>query len=313
MSKDKHRIGESAFDGIGADYDSIESLREIKLDLIDPPLWQPRKQFEREKLEELKNSIKEHGLLQPLVLEKTEGNRYRIVSGERRYRALKELNIEFAHARIISDLTEEKRLQIQIAENLIREDITPIERSKAIYKLLSTQLGTDDLNKILNTLVDYGKDKTRLKPETANTVLAVLKGVGKSHMTLYRWLQLLKLPDEILQKLDDPNGFLTPKHAGELLKLEDAKSQIELVELIEKMNLSVDQTKDIVEKESKSKGKKIYDNPNWIYKAGKNFIQSLSMFEYNKLQSEEKVSYLNKIEQLKEEIDKIISNIKKMA
>ncbi|HPA66397.1 MAG TPA: ParB/RepB/Spo0J family partition protein [Caldisericia bacterium] len=308
MSKNKH-IGESAFGELGMDFESIESLKEVKIDLIEPPLWQPRKVFEIKKLEELKNSIKEHGLLQPIVLEKINNGRYRVVSGERRYRALKELGTEYIQARIVSSLSEPKRLQIQIAENLMREDITPIERAKAVFKLLSISQKESSLEKILNLLVDYGKDRSRLSSETANTVLAVLNALGKSHMTIYRWLQLLKLPEKVQDMLNDPNGPLTPKHAGELLKLDDIKTQLDVAKMVEEMNLTAEQTKEIVQ-EKINKGKST--TPQLAYRSGLNFIKSLNTLDYEKLQTEEKSEYLSKIEQLRNELDKIISDMKKI-
>jgi len=307
VSKNKH-IGESAFGELGMDFESIESLKEVKIDLIEPPLWQPRKIFEIKKLEELKNSIKEHGLLQPIVLEKINNGKYRVVSGERRYRALKELGTEYIQARIVSGLSEPKRLQIQIAENLIREDITPMERAKAVTKLFESY-GDWTLDDILANLITYQRDPERIDDKFAGTVHAIEKATSKSASTILRWIRLLKLPEKVQDMLNDPNGPLTPKHAGELLKLDDIKTQLDVAKMIEEMNLTAEQTKEIVqEKINRSKS----TTPQFAYRSGLNFIKSLNTLDYEKLPTEEKSEYLSKIEQLRNELDKIIADMRKI-
>lgn len=283
------------------------NVRDLSLSLIDPPDWQPRQKFEREALDELKNSIKSNGLLQPIVVEPY-GDRFKVVAGERRYKAVSELGWEVIQVRMLDNLDEKTRLQVQIAENLHREDITPIERSRAIFKLLSFNLEIESLDKILNLLVDYGKDKSRLSSDSANTVLAILNELGKSHMTVYRWLQLLKLPEEVQAMLDDPNGALTPKHAGELLKLEDINKQIEVAKLINEMDLSVDQTKVIVDTKIQ-KVRKI--SPQFAFKSGTTFINNLNNLNYEELDEKSKIECLKKIEELKFEVERIINDMKK--
>ena len=215
----------------------FEHVDEIKLEDIEPPTWQPRKKFEEERLEELTKSIKRHGLLQPLVVEKG-GARYRLVSGERRYRALKKLNAKKVPVRILKDLTQEDRIQIQIAENLQREDITPMERSRAVYRLFQMKVNPV-LDRCILILTNMDRAPDRVDEKTADTVSAILSGLGKSIRTVRRWLSLLKLPGELQEKLDDPNGVFTPKHAGEILKLKDIQSQLEIVALIENEKLPI--------------------------------------------------------------------------
>lgn len=251
--KKRKRLGEAVFESIGKDFKGAESLKEVKLDLIEPPDWQPRKKFERSKLDTLKNSINQHGLLQPMVVEKISGNKYRIISGERRYRACKELQIEFVPVRVISNINNTERIQIQIAENLDREDITPIERAKAVLRLFETQI-EKSLNEIIVILTTYHRDKERLKkenPDIAPTVGAILKTLGKSENTVIRWLKLLQLPESLQELLDDPNGVFTPKHAGEIMKLGDIKKQEHLAKAVWSQNWSAEKTKEVVSKISK--------------------------------------------------------------
>jgi ParB family transcriptional regulator, chromosome partitioning protein len=229
------------------------NIDEIPLSSIEPPNWQPRQKFEQDRLKELAFSIKSHGLLQPLVVEK-EGDEFRLISGERRYRALKLNKANTVPVRILGTLTQEERIQIQIAENLQREDITPMERSRAVYRLFQMQVNPV-LDDCLLILTNIRRAPERVKKEIADTVSAILDGLAKTPRTVQRWLMLLKLPPELQTKLDDPNGVFTPKHAGEILKLADIKSQLEVASLIESENLSADQTKEII-KEKKDSIKK---------------------------------------------------------
>lgn len=266
MSKKHNRLGESVFDSLGGTFEETESLREIMIESILPPLWQPRQKFERERLDELRESIRIHGLLQPIVVEEVSKSQYRLISGERRYRAVKELGHKFIPARIIIDLTDQKRLQIQIAENLQREDITPIERARAVFRLFAHALSKDGkeaedtldaVKELESTLMLYQINPSRLPKLVVDTVSTVLDELGKSARTVARWISLLKLPEEVKLKLDDPHGALTPKHAGEVLQLDDAKQMLEMIKLIEDMGLSAEQTKELIKNHKASPLKKL--------------------------------------------------------
>jgi len=305
-AKKRKRLGEAVFESIGKSFTGAESLKEVKLELIEPPQWQPRKKFEKEKLETLKNSIKQHGLLQPMVVEEILGNRFRIISGERRFRACNELGIEFVPVRIISNLDNSERIQIQIAENLDREDITPVERAKAVLRLFETQI-EKSLNEIIIILTTYHRDKERLKkenPDIAPTVGAILKKLGKSENTIIRWLKLLQLPESLQELLDDPNGIFTPKHAGEILKLGDIKKQERLAKAVWAQNWSAEKTKEIVSKisnkpiQSKSKIRIFFDfTKKWLKQA-----EQVEFKEYKK----------ENIDEYSKSLDTIAAKIKKL-
>ncbi len=297
MSKKSSHLGESVFGDIGSSYESVETLKEIRLALIEPPEWQPRKKFDQNKLDELKESIKLHGLLQPMIVEPIEGGKYRIIAGERRFRALTELKTEFVQVRILDKLSEEKRIQIQITENLMREDITPLERSKAVYKLLQQTLNLN-LDELINTLMLYHREMKRLNEHTVRTVRTVLESIGKNETTISRWLNLLKLPQEIQDKLDDPNGIFTPKHAGEIMKLPDIKDQIEIAKMIESEGLSAEQTKAIVEKKIKPEKENFSNN-------AKKLIDNLSKDDPVKVMLRKKDYYLQVIDKLLEDLTQI--------
>lgn len=297
MSKKSSHLGESVFGEIGSSYESVQTLKEIRLSLIDPPEWQPRKKFDQKKLDELKESIKLHGLLQPMIVEPIEGGRFRIIAGERRYRALTALQTEFVQVRILDKLSEEKRIQIQITENLMREDITPLERSKAVFKLLEQTLNLN-LDELINTLMLYHREMKRLNEHTVRTVRTVLESIGKNETTISRWLNLLKLPQEIQDKLDDPNGIFTPKHAGEIMKLPDIKDQIEIAKMIESEGLSAEQTKAIVENKIKPEKESFSSN-------AKKLIDNLSKDDPVKIMMKKKEYYLQVIDKLLEDLTQI--------
>lgn len=244
-------------------------VKEVLLELIKPPEWQPRQKFEVEKLESLKESIRQHGLLQPIVVEPFEDG-FRVVSGERRYRALLELGFEMIPVRILDHLTDSERIQVQIAENLQREDVTPIERARAVLKLFEHETGWS-LDKILNNLRNY--HQKHLNEQDTLTVGVIIEKIGKSDSTITRWLQLLTLPDEVQAMLDDPNGVFTPKHAGEVLKIDDIRSQIEIAKMIQGEGLSVDKAKEVIEKRFKNS-----------LPAAKNIVKKFEKYTDNELE-----------------------------
>ncbi len=276
-------------------------LSEIPIGKIDPPDWQPRKNIENDTLPQLQESISNHGLLQPIIVEQV-GDRYKVVAGERRFRAVQNLGWTNVPVRIVDNLDETKRIQIQITENLNREDITPMEQSRAVMKLFEVTLGISDPGKICNMLVDFGKDKSRLPIEHANTVLAITTSLSRSHMTIYRWIALLKLPEELQNKLDDPNGFFTPKHAGEILKLSDVKEQIEIARLIQNNKYSVGQTKEIIEKRSKPAIKSFS-----LY--AKKLISTFQSEDFTSMSRETKSQYFSEIEKLLKELTVVFSQL----
>ena len=105
-----------------------EVILEVPLDKIIANPFQPRRIFEQEKIDELAESIKQHGVFQPIIVKKLKDNSYMIVSGERRFRASKSVGLESIPA-IIRNYTEDKVAEIALAENLQREDLTPIEEA----------------------------------------------------------------------------------------------------------------------------------------------------------------------------------------
>lgn len=157
---------DSTFDPT-ADEDAKDSkLREIKVSDIEPDPDQPRREFKPEQLQALANSIKEHGVLQPIVVTK-EGNKYRIVAGERRWRASKIAELDKIPA-IVRTLDAQNRLELSLIENVQREDLNAIETATAYAKL---------------------KNQFNMSSEQ------VAKRVGKSESAIINTMRLLSLPD----------------------------------------------------------------------------------------------------------------------
>jgi len=185
-----------------------ETIEEIDITLIKTNPDQPRKYFDPEKIEELALSIKQHGLIQPIIVKKVSDS-YVIIAGERRYQACLELNFKKIPA-IIRQFQNKKIPEISLIENIQREDLNVIEEAKA-YKNIIDQY-------------DYKAHELALK-------------VGKSRSHIVNILGLLKLPEDILKLVED--GRLSMGHARAISKLEDVKKMKDISEKIIKNELSV--------------------------------------------------------------------------
>lgn len=206
---------------------------------IDPN--QPRKTFNEDSLKELADSIERHGVLEPILVRKV-GSKYMIVAGERRYRATLLLNRETIPAIVIDPKNESVVREIQIVENLQREDISPIERAKAIYEYLRPYAKDKSVKTLL---INYRMGRA-VPEEFALTVSALCKAIGKTPITLIRWISLLDLPEDIQKKIDDPNSPLTSKHVESLLKVKDLDVIKKVVKIIEENELSSDDVANVV-------------------------------------------------------------------
>ena len=190
------------------DADIANGVLEIEIGLIDRNEEQPRKNFDVKALKELAQSIKQHGIIQPLILQKN-GNRYQIVAGERRFRAARLAGLKKVPA-IIKEYTEHEMSEISIIENLQREDLNPIESAKAIARLIEQ----------FNLTQEVVADK-----------------IGKSRPAVANTLRLLTLPEEIIKYIEA--GKLSAGHARTLLAVEDKKKMLELANLAISKKLSV--------------------------------------------------------------------------
>lgn len=185
-----------------------EEVAFLKTVLVKDNSFQPRKDYNDEKLDELKTSIKENGVLQPILVRKKDGV-FEVIAGERRLRAVRDLGIEKIPV-IVKDVTDQQALVISLIENIQREELNPIEEAGAYKKLI------EEFN--------YTQD-------------AVARSVGKDRSTVSNLLRLLKLPMEIQKKVSA--GALSVGHARALLSVENVYDKKHLVELTIQKGLSV--------------------------------------------------------------------------
>lgn len=207
-----------------------EGIKYIDINNIKPNANQPRKTFDEGKLEELADSIREHGLIQPLVVRKST-NGYEIVAGERRWRAARKIGIKEIPA-IVRELSDEENMLLAIIENMQREDLDPIEEAEGISQMIET----------------YGLSQEQ-----------VSKSLGKSRPYITNQLRLLKLPEEIRKMVSD--GRLSSGHVRALITIDDEEKQIKLAVQAVEQGLSVRQVEALAKanknvKKSKSAKKK---------------------------------------------------------
>lgn len=195
----------------------------IPVDLIEPNPFQPRMSFDQDSLEELAESIKTLGLIQPITVRRKEDGRYQIISGERRYRASRFCGMDMVPA-YIRDTDDQGMLEMAIVENIQRENLDPIEVAMSYQRLI---------------------DECSLTQEQ----MAIR--VGKKRASVTNFLRLLKLPAKIQHDLKV--GLLSVGHAKVLLGLEDVKLQEYLCDLVIKEELSVRQLEDKIKKLTQKK------------------------------------------------------------
>lgn len=186
-------------------------VRMIRTSLIEPRRDQPRKNFDREQLQALANSISEHGVIQPIIVTEGENGYYSIIAGERRWRASKLANLLEIPA-IVRTYDELQIAEVALIENLQREDLNPIEEALGYKTLMEKFSMTQD---------------------------KVSERVGKSRSNVANMLRLLSLEDEIKQLL--AQNALTMGHARALLSLPEGKGRIEAAKKIVTQGLSVRQ------------------------------------------------------------------------
>jgi ParB family chromosome partitioning protein len=196
--------------------DQISGVAEIEISKIEANPFQPRTTFDEEKLEELAASIREMGLIQPITLRKSEGDKYQIITGERRFRAAQLAGLSKIPA-FIREAEDDSMLEMALVENIQREDLNPIEISLSYQRLI---------------------DECNLTQETLST------RVGKKRSTVANYLRLLKLPAEIQKGLRERQ--ITVGHAKALVNIEEEETQIMLFRQIIRYDFSVRKIEEIV-------------------------------------------------------------------
>ena len=213
--------------------DSPDTVKYIKTFDIMPNANQPRKTFDEEKIQDLANSILEHGVIQPIVLRKKDTG-YEIVAGERRWRAAIKAGFSEVPC-LIRELDDEQNMLIAIIENMQREDLNPIEEAEGLNQMIVT----------------YGMTQEQ-----------VSKSVGKSRPYITNSLRLLKLPEYILKLISE--GKISAAHGRTVITIDDEEARKNLCNRIVKEGLSVRETERLAAEIGKPKKKpaKRAKNPN---------------------------------------------------
>ncbi|WP_297429616.1 nucleoid occlusion protein [Clostridium sp.] len=191
---------------------------EINIDKVIPNIYQPRKFFDEEAIEELSQSIKQYGIIQPLTVRKR-GEVFELVAGERRLRAAKLASLFTVPCNVI-DITDSESAQIALLENLQREDLNYVEEAEAYYNLINDHNFTQD---------------------------ELAKRMGKKQSTIANKLRLLKLSSEVRELC--LNNKLTERHARALLTIPSEALQLKVVQKVIKDVLNVKATEELINKE----------------------------------------------------------------
>ncbi len=188
------------------------ALRQLPLQKVEPNPYQPRRDFDPVALEELAESVAEHGILQPLTVRELPNGYYQIIAGERRWRAARMANLQTIPA-IVIEADDRKTMELALIENLQRQDLNPVEEARGYKSLLE----------------DY-----QLTQEEA------ARRVGKSRSAVANALRLLNLEEDILDALS--GGRLTAGHARAILSVTDTAKRREAAQKVMALDLSVRQT-----------------------------------------------------------------------
>ena len=196
--------------------EDVQKIENIPVQMIKPNPYQPRKTFSQQSLEELAQSIKEFGLIQPITVRKTGANGYELIAGERRLRATKLAKLEYIPAIIVS--TDEKESAVlAMLENLQRENLHYMEEAAGYASLIE----------------DHGFTQEELAQK-----------LGKNQSTIANKLRILKLPKEVKELIIKYN--LTERHARALLRLPDKETQLKVIDKIVEKGLNVKETENLI-------------------------------------------------------------------
>lgn len=192
-------------------------LIEIDLDLIEPNEKQPRTRFGEQNLEDLAQSIRINGVVQPIIVRR-KGSKFEIIAGERRWRASQRAGLQKISA-VVKNVADEKLLELALIENIQRQELNAIEEAKAYKNLIETIGLTQEM---------------------------IAERVGKNRTVITTFLRLLKLPKDIQELLEEEK--ITAGHARALLMTEDATSQRNIAKKIIELSLSVRETEKVVKR-----------------------------------------------------------------
>ncbi len=196
-----------------------KDIKYISTDIIIPNTYQPRKYFNEDTIDELGESIRTYGIIQPLSVRKIEDNKYELIAGERRFRAAKKIGLKEVPV-IVTDISDKDSAAIALLENIQREDLNFLEEAEAYENLI--------------------KEHKYTQAELANII-------GKKQSTIANKIRILKLDKDIRQDVLENN--LTERHARALLKLPTKELQKKVLKNVIKRGLNVKKTEELINKE----------------------------------------------------------------
>src|ERR1044071_2893522 len=214
-----------------------EEMVEIDLDLIEPNNFQPRTSFDEERLEQLAQSIRANGIIQPLLVRRLSADRYQLVAGERRWRAAQRAGLHRVPC-VVKEIPEDKMLELALIENIQRQELNAIEEAQAYKRLIETLGLTQEM---------------------------VAQRVGRDRTFITNYLRLLRLPEDIQRMVEAEK--ISMGHARALLGVDEPEIQRKLAKEVSEKGLSVRQTeraiKRIVEGEETETVTTIKEDPNF--------------------------------------------------
>lgn len=257
------KSGLGDFGGLEALFDDnstdIQVKKQVRLSDIEPNRNQPRKEFDEDTIRELAESIEEHGLIQPILVRPLDNGMYQIVAGERRWRALRMLGWQDKEIPVvIKELDDEETAKIALVENVLREDLNPIDEAKAYNELIEKYDMTQE---------------------------SVAKLVGKARSSVTNSLRILKLPENVVTMVRD--GDLSAGAAKALLPLSDEEQISELALKSSKGEMTVRQLEKAVAKLSEPQKEKKEEKP----KKNQTYYKEMEIALSESLERKVKVTY----------------------
>lgn len=222
LGKGLSAILSDKYDSQALEFADNSQVIELRIVDVEPNKDQPRKDFDKEKLDELADSISKHGVIQPIIVTKKD-DVYQIVAGERRWRASKQAGLKKIPA-IIRNYDEVKIMEVALIENLQREDLNPVEEALGYKSLIETFSLTQD---------------------------KISERVGKSRSAIANSLRLLNLPEKVRTLLE--KGAISVGHAKAILSLTNKNDQIQIAEIVSDKKLSVRETENLIKNKDKEK------------------------------------------------------------
>lgn len=217
-------------EALGDIYDNkTEKVVQMKINDIEPNIKQPRKMFDEEKMMELADSIKEHGVLQPIIVTKKD-NYYQIIAGERRWRASKIAGLKTIPT-IVRDYDEQKTREVALIENIQRENLNPLETARALKELMEEHNLTQE---------------------------QLAKTLGKSRSAIANTVRILNLDERVLELVSE--GKLSEGHARSLVSIDSPQKQYKLALDIVNLDLSVRDAENLVKEQKADKNSKTKKN-----------------------------------------------------